>query len=95
MAVGGGCITSTYTKSGKSDPADLRVSDLIDGDGRWDDNILTSLFMIQNANLIREIPLSARKPCDLQYWWPTRDGMYFTKSGYWLGRLGHLRGWAL
>ena len=76
-------------------PADLHVSDLIDGDGRWDDHALDTHFMLQDANLIREIPLSVRKPSDVQYWWPTREGEFTTKSAYWLGRLGHLRGWAL
>ncbi|XP_021722930.1 uncharacterized protein LOC110690413 [Chenopodium quinoa] len=27
------------------------------------------------------------------YWWPATDGIYTTKSGYWLARMGHVRGW--
>ncbi|XP_010682933.1 uncharacterized protein LOC104897695 [Beta vulgaris subsp. vulgaris] len=74
-------------------PADLRVSDLLDASGRWDELVLRNHFTEEDILLIREIPLSSRKPPDLQYWWPSTDGFFTTKSAYWLGRLGHLRGW--
>lgn len=32
-------------------------------------------------------------PRYVQFWWPAVDGAYSTKSGYWLGRIGHLQGW--
>lgn len=43
-------------------PADLRVSDLIGVDGRWNEAALVTHFTEDNARLVRDIPLSARKP---------------------------------
>ncbi|KMT13728.1 hypothetical protein BVRB_4g081080 [Beta vulgaris subsp. vulgaris] len=74
-------------------PNDLMVADLIDDNWRWDKEALAQHFTEEDAALVREIPLSERKPVDVQYWWPVKDGVYTTKSGYWLGRLGHLKGW--
>ncbi|XP_010666804.1 uncharacterized protein LOC104883925 [Beta vulgaris subsp. vulgaris] len=73
--------------------ADLRVADLIDTNGEWDELALTTHFVEEDARLIREIPLSKRQPEDVMYWWPATNGVYSTKSGYWMGRLGHIRGW--
>ncbi|XP_057248279.1 uncharacterized protein LOC125493714 [Beta vulgaris subsp. vulgaris] len=74
-------------------PVDLRVSDLFDENGAWNEVELHTHFTDEDIRLIREIPLSSRKPPDVLYWWPTVDGFFSTKSAYWLGRLGHLRGW--
>ncbi|KAL2902577.1 hypothetical protein RDABS01_027659 [Bienertia sinuspersici] len=46
------------------------------------------------ATLVVSIPLSLRRVADERYWWPSSDGCYSTKSGYWMGRLGHCGGWA-
>ena len=75
-------------------PADLRVSELLDTHGEWDMVALETHFTAEDVLLIREIPLSDRRPVDVQYWWPAPNGVYSTKSGYWLGRLGHIQGWA-
>uniref|UniRef100_A0A803N456 Reverse transcriptase zinc-binding domain-containing protein n=1 Tax=Chenopodium quinoa TaxID=63459 RepID=A0A803N456_CHEQI len=37
--------------------------------------------------------LSVRNVKDSLYWGPSNDGVYTTRSGYWLGRIGHIRGW--
>ena len=74
-------------------PADLRVAELIDTSGEWDATALATHFTEEDARLIRELPLSKRQPVDVMFWWPATDGVYSTKSGYWLGRLGHIRGW--
>uniref|UniRef100_A0A803LCK6 Uncharacterized protein n=1 Tax=Chenopodium quinoa TaxID=63459 RepID=A0A803LCK6_CHEQI len=74
--------------------ADLVVANLIDKDaGEWNWDVINALFTPEDANLIRSIPLSKRLPTDVRYWWPSNDGIYSTKSGYWLGKLGHIRGW--
>lgn len=76
-------------------PANLKVADLIDEDlGEWNVDASMSHFIDTGVVMIREIPLNNRSPTDVNYWWPTNDGIYTTKSGYWLGRLGHITGWA-
>ena len=86
--------STTVPTPNMESPADLRVSDLINERGAWDTAVLDTHFVAAEARLIREVPLSNRKPDDVLYWWPATDGIYSTKSGYWLGRLGHIRGWA-
>ena len=74
-------------------PADLKVSDLLNGVGDWCEAALQMHLTVEDAVLARQIPLSTRSTEDVLYWWPNTDGIYTTKSGYWMGRLGHLRGW--
>ncbi|XP_010696568.1 uncharacterized protein LOC104909080 [Beta vulgaris subsp. vulgaris] len=45
--------------------------------------------------LVADIPLSRSWPSDSRYWWPTSDGVYTFKTGYWLGMLGRERTWQL
>ncbi|KAL2940776.1 hypothetical protein RDABS01_029126 [Bienertia sinuspersici] len=72
-------------------PADLRVADLLDAErGEWCEEKIELHLSNEDANLVRQIPLSSRLPADVRYWWPTSDGVYTTKSGYWMGRIGHL-----
>lgn len=74
---------------------DVRVEDLIDSDKCiWNMNALKNNFTEEDIEKIKEIPLSNKRPHDVRFWWPTNDGIYTTQSKYWLGRLGHLRGWA-
>lgn len=76
-------------------PSELRVCDLIEEQHcRWNEEVLQEHFNEEDTKLIREIPLSNRRPHDTLYWWPTPNGVYSTKSGYWLGRLGHIQGWS-
>lgn len=73
--------------------ADLWVSDLIRDDGGWDDAALQTHLTEEDARLAKAIPLSSRRTHDLLYWWPATNGLFSTKSSFWLGRIGHIRGW--
>ncbi|KAL2921881.1 hypothetical protein RDABS01_013372 [Bienertia sinuspersici] len=42
---------------------------------------------MEDGVAIKQIPLSVRQPQDIIYWWPSKDGIYTTKTSYWLGRL--------
>lgn len=75
-------------------PANLRVADFIHENGGWDDEAVSMYLTEADKALVLEIPLSERKPSDVLYWWLAIDEIYSTKFGYWLGKLGHLRGWA-
>lgn len=72
---------------------DLMVAELLSANGGWDAVALAHHLTEEDAMLAREIPLSEQCPIDVLYWWPAKDGMFSTKSAYWLGRLGHVRGW--
>ncbi|KAL2899874.1 hypothetical protein RDABS01_024956 [Bienertia sinuspersici] len=61
----------------------------------WNVEKLRSIFSDEEVELILQLPLSKRMPKDMRYWWPTVNGVFSTRSAYWLGRLGHMRGWAL
>ncbi|KAL2944157.1 hypothetical protein RDABS01_032504, partial [Bienertia sinuspersici] len=70
------------------------TENLLDAErGEWCEEKIELHLSNEDANLVRQIPLSSRLPTDVRYWWPTSDGVYTTKSGYWMGRIGHLRGW--
>ena len=76
-------------------PADLRVADIIDHERMsWNEQALATHFGPDDMELIRELPLSERRPRDMQFWWPSKDGIFSTKTCYWLGRIGHVQGWA-
>lgn len=75
---------------------EIRVSDLIDAEGRsWDVDKVTANFVEEEQKVILDIPLSNVWQCDYVYWWPASNGLYSVRSGYWLGRMGHLRTWEL
>lgn len=59
--------------------ADLKVADLVNDKGAWDEEALALYFTEANAALVREMPLSACWPSDMQYWWPAFNGVYSTK----------------
>lgn len=86
--------SSIVPTSNIESPADLRVADLINDEGAWDEEALALHFTAADAALVRDIPLSVRCPSDVQYWWPASNVVYSTKSRYWLGRLGHIHNWA-
>lgn len=78
--------STTTPKQGSCLNPDMRVSDLmIEEQGEWDENKLLSTFSAETVNHIKEIPLSIRNNPDALYWWPSKDGDYTVKSGYWLG----------
>uniref|UniRef100_A0A803N5Y0 Reverse transcriptase zinc-binding domain-containing protein n=1 Tax=Chenopodium quinoa TaxID=63459 RepID=A0A803N5Y0_CHEQI len=45
---------------------------------------------VEDANIVKSIPLSCRNPTDLMCWWLSSNGLYTTKSAYWLGLMGHV-----
>ncbi|XP_021721016.1 uncharacterized protein LOC110688556 [Chenopodium quinoa] len=72
---------------------ELRVLELINEEcGEWRGDLLQSLFSVQDRNLILQLPISYAMPEDKLFWWPSKNGEYTVKSGYWLGRLGHVEG---
>lgn len=74
----------------------MRVHELIDfGTGEWDLEKVDATFCEEDKQAIVDIPLSRLWPNDKRYWWPTSDGLYSVRSGYWLARMGHLRTWEL
>lgn len=74
---------------------DHRVADVIDGERMiWDKQVLLTHFTLEDVELIREIPLSGICPSDMRYWWLAANGIFSTKTCYWLDQLGHIRDWA-
>ncbi|KAL6131080.1 hypothetical protein ACLB2K_069458 [Fragaria x ananassa] len=62
---------------------DLKVADLIDPDSReWMMDWLKELFMKDDVEMIRRIPLSFRLPEDKLVWHFDTHGSYSVKSGY-------------
>lgn len=75
---------------------ELMVSDLLDTTaGCWKVDVVTTTFRDDERQQVLDIPLPSHWCSDSRYWWPTKDGNYTVKSGYWLARTGHLRTWAL
>uniref|UniRef100_A0A803LLH1 Reverse transcriptase zinc-binding domain-containing protein n=1 Tax=Chenopodium quinoa TaxID=63459 RepID=A0A803LLH1_CHEQI len=73
---------------------DLCVAELIDDDRHcWDIAALHQHLTVEDAALAQGIPLSLNQVEDSMYWWPATDGVYSTKSGYLMARMGHVRGW--
>lgn len=74
----------------------MRVSELIDfNEGCWNVEAVAATFNEVEGQAIKDIPLSRPWPDDKLYWWPTPDGIYIVRYGYWLSRMGHLRTWEL
>ncbi|XP_021719982.1 uncharacterized protein LOC110687662 [Chenopodium quinoa] len=76
--------------------ADLCVVDLIDHERHcwpWDIEASHQHLTVNDATIAQGIPLSLYNVSDSLYWWPATNGIYSTKSGYWLARMGHVRGW--
>ena len=68
----------------------LRVCDLINlGDMCWNINVLNNLFDPAIVAAILSIPLHSDPSVDILFWWPSSDGQYRVKSGYYLGLMGN------
>lgn len=68
------------------------VNELIDFElGCWRPDVVAATFNEEEQKEVLEIMLPRSWPKDMRYWWPTSDGLYTVWSGYWLGRIGHLR----
>ena len=62
---------------------DMNVTELIDtGTARWKFEVIDSLFIPQEAELIKSIPLSANLPTDKIVWAKTTNGNFTVRSAY-------------
>lgn len=76
-----------------SDP-NLKLSELINFKrGEWEEDVLRQVLREDDAKVVVRIPLSTRFPPDSVYKWHTSDGVFTTKSAYWLGTLGVNNRW--
>ncbi|XP_057251804.1 uncharacterized protein LOC125498516 [Beta vulgaris subsp. vulgaris] len=71
-----------------------RVGNDVEHGGRKED-MVNETFGVEERQTVLDIPLPSTWKCDTQYWWPTNDGNYTVRSGYWLGRMGHVHTWDL
>ena len=58
------------------------VSDLLDGDGNWDEPKLRRLFLSVDVDEILKIKPSQRNEQDLFAWNPEKNGLFTVKSAY-------------
>lgn len=85
---------SSYRAAADSDLS-MKVSDLIDHErGDWDLNRIHQILIKEDAYDLRNILISSRLPEDEVYWWPSKDGNYTVRSGYWLRNLRHGCEWS-
>ena len=62
---------------------DTRVAGLIDSNtAKWKNEVLDSLFLPYEADLIKSIPLSATLPEDKLFWAVTNNGIFIVGSAY-------------
>ena len=75
---------------------EMRVSELLDFEnGGWNVAVVNATFAGGERQWVLDIPLPLSWRGDSRYWWPTLNGTYTVRSGYWLGRLGKQRTWEL
>ncbi|KAL2929163.1 hypothetical protein RDABS01_034574 [Bienertia sinuspersici] len=68
---------------------ELMVCNLINSEsGKWDIEALRLHFTEADVHAILDVPLVYPLTKDMRFWWPTHDGIYTVKSGYWFGVLG-------
>jgi hypothetical protein len=63
----------------------VRVSSLIDDQGRWDEGLIRRNFLPIDAEVILKIKLSDRRPEDFLAWQHERNGCFSVRSVYRLG----------
>ena len=49
---------------------------------RWRDDLIDQIFWLEEATLIKKIPLSDRKPPNRLIWAKSKDGKYTFRSAY-------------
>ncbi|KAM5553802.1 hypothetical protein ABKV19_025832 [Rosa sericea] len=59
-----------------------KVQDLIGASGIWNASLIRSLFQVEEAEVILNIPLSSRAVSDRLVWKLERDGKFSVKSAY-------------
>uniref|UniRef100_A0A803MVM2 Prohibitin n=1 Tax=Chenopodium quinoa TaxID=63459 RepID=A0A803MVM2_CHEQI len=52
----------------------------------WNLEVIQSTFNNVEQAMILSIPLSHCSTNDKMFWWPTKDGVYRVKSGYWFAK---------
>ena len=63
--------------------ADARVEVLIDeGTHRWNHSVIEGVFIPEEAELIKSLPLPQQRVEDRLFWPFTQTGTYTSKSGY-------------
>ena len=63
--------------------ADMKVADLIDSSiAKWNSEVIDSLFIAHEAELIKSIPLSATLLANKIVWAETTNGNFTMKSAY-------------
>lgn len=61
---------------------DLRVVELIDVEcGEWRPNAVRSMFPSEVSEKILNFPISIALPPGRLFWWPSKSGVYYVKSG--------------
>ena len=64
---------------------DATVDSLIDDNlMTWKVNLLNEIFLPRDVEVIKQIPLSLRNPCDKLIWTGTTNGKFSVKSAYYL-----------
>jgi hypothetical protein len=64
---------------------DATVDSLIDDNlMTWKVNLLKEIFLPRDVDVIKQIPLSLRNPCDKLIWTGTTNGKFSVKSAYYL-----------
>ena len=62
---------------------DTRVADLIDSNtAKWKNEVLDSLFLPYEVDLIKSIPLSATLPANKLVWVVTNNGIFTVGNAY-------------
>ena len=61
------------------------VSELIDKEkASWKTEVVDTLFLPHEAEVIKSIPLSAHLPTDKQVWACSSNGVFTVRSAYWV-----------
>ncbi|XP_075473879.1 putative mitochondrial protein AtMg00310 [Primulina tabacum] len=74
---GGGFLAPTL-----SDRAEYGTVNTLITNGRWNDQIVNTIFQPHIASNILSIPLSASRRVDFRYWFIDSKGKYSVKEGY-------------
>lgn len=75
---------------------ELQVSSLLDRENNcWNMEAVSAAVVEEDRQAVLDIPLPQSWRADSRFWWPTSDGIYTVRSGYWLGQMGKLRTWEL
>lgn len=54
----------------------------------WNKGKVRDCLAPDDAQMVLSLPLSITRGPDPVFWWPTANGVFSVKSGYWMGKLG-------